>query len=48
MQIIRKTMTETYCIPISLKIGEAVCNGTLLFAENLAIERVWKVSELAV
>jgi hypothetical protein len=48
MQIIRKMMKETYCTPISLKIGAAVCNGIRHFAENLATERMWKVSERAV
>ena len=38
MNKIHKTMKKTFCIRISLKIEAAVCNGTLLFAENLVIE----------
>jgi hypothetical protein len=38
MQIIREMRKKTYCTHISLKIEAAVCNGILLFAENLVIE----------
>jgi hypothetical protein len=37
-----KTMKKTFCTHTSLKIEETACNGTLLFAEDLAIEIVVK------
>ena len=33
-----KMMKKTFCTLINLKIEAAACNGTLLFAEDLAIE----------
>jgi hypothetical protein len=38
LKTVHKTMMKTFCTLINLKIEVVACNGTLLFAEDLAIE----------